>query len=189
MNQSFLVSAIALILGNVAPVQAATITLTEMDFGGPHAISGTVNDSGTGIVQSIDPLFGRPWFAEQVVWFDTHSSPLTWSAPAWFSVPFTYTFHLTGNQVAAGLFFDWSASGVPVLTIFDCPISGGGVCTGSSLPMATPPFQGLAPGFTGTTSDDFPTSDTSPVPVPAAVWMFGPGLLGLIGIGRRKKTA
>jgi len=31
--------------------------------------------------------------------------------------------------------------------------------------------------------------ETSIVPVPAAVWLFGSGLLGLIGIARRKKTA
>ena len=30
---------------------------------------------------------------------------------------------------------------------------------------------------------------TSPVPVPAAVWLFGSGLLGLIGIARSKKAA
>jgi hypothetical protein len=30
---------------------------------------------------------------------------------------------------------------------------------------------------------------TAVVPVPAAVWLFGSGLLGLIGIARRKKTA
>ena len=30
---------------------------------------------------------------------------------------------------------------------------------------------------------------TSAVPVPAAVWLFGSGLLGLVGISRRKKTA
>ena len=29
----------------------------------------------------------------------------------------------------------------------------------------------------------------SAVPVPAAVWLFGPGLLGLLGIARRKKAA
>jgi len=28
---------------------------------------------------------------------------------------------------------------------------------------------------------------TSPVPIPAAVWLFGSGLLGLIGVARRKK--
>jgi hypothetical protein len=27
------------------------------------------------------------------------------------------------------------------------------------------------------------------VPVPAAVWLFGSGLLGLVGIARRKKKA
>lgn len=29
----------------------------------------------------------------------------------------------------------------------------------------------------------------SPVPVPAAIWLFGSGLLGMVGIARRKKTA
>jgi hypothetical protein len=28
----------------------------------------------------------------------------------------------------------------------------------------------------------------NPVPVPAAVWLFGSGLIGLIGIVRRKKS-
>jgi hypothetical protein len=31
------------------------------------------------------------------------------------------------------------------------------------------------------------TVQTSPVPVPAAVWLFGSGLLGLMGIARRRK--
>lgn len=29
----------------------------------------------------------------------------------------------------------------------------------------------------------------SPVPVPGALWLFGPGLLGLASFGRRKKSA
>ena len=32
-------------------------------------------------------------------------------------------------------------------------------------------------------------AEFSPVPVPAAVWLFGSGLLGLIGVARRKKAA
>jgi hypothetical protein len=31
--------------------------------------------------------------------------------------------------------------------------------------------------------------DVGPVPIPAAVWLFGSGLLGLIAVARRKKTA
>lgn len=34
--------------------------------------------------------------------------------------------------------------------------------------------------------DNFSVVTTSPVPLPTAVWLFGSGLLGLIGIGRRK---
>jgi hypothetical protein len=30
--------------------------------------------------------------------------------------------------------------------------------------------------------------DLAPVPVPAAVWLFGSGLIGLVGIARRKKS-
>jgi len=32
-------------------------------------------------------------------------------------------------------------------------------------------------------------ADLSAVPVPAAVWLFGSGLLGLVGVARRRKTA
>ena len=45
-------------------------------------------------------------------------------------------------------------------------------------------------------TDVFGTTDvvrlsvvSSPVPVPAAVWLFGSGLFVLIGISRRKTTA
>jgi hypothetical protein len=30
--------------------------------------------------------------------------------------------------------------------------------------------------------------DVAPVPVPAAVWLFGSGLLGLVGVARRRKS-
>jgi len=42
---------------------------------------------------------------------------------------------------------------------------------------------------------DLPSSDTltvnvtSVVPIPAAAWLFGSGLLGMIGIAIRKKAA
>jgi hypothetical protein len=32
-------------------------------------------------------------------------------------------------------------------------------------------------------------ASASPIPVPAAVWLFGSGLIGLVGIARRRKTA
>ena len=45
-------------------------------------------------------------------------------------------------------------------------------------------------GVTGTFVDpDFDNLTYQVVPIPAAVWLFGSGLLGLIGISRRKKAA
>ncbi|VAW79336.1 hypothetical protein MNBD_GAMMA15-1239 [hydrothermal vent metagenome] len=32
------------------------------------------------------------------------------------------------------------------------------------------------------------SNNTSPVPVPAAIWLFGSGLLGLVGVARRRKA-
>jgi len=45
-----------------------------------------------------------------------------------------------------------------------------------------------AGGAFGLGFDNFNTS-SAVVPIPAAVWLFGSGLLGLIGISRRKKAA
>ncbi|MGB5717302.1 MAG: VPLPA-CTERM sorting domain-containing protein, partial [Gammaproteobacteria bacterium] len=33
------------------------------------------------------------------------------------------------------------------------------------------------------------TEDINPVPIPAAAWLFGSGLLGLVGMARRKRAA
>jgi hypothetical protein len=189
MQKTALASAIAVTLG-CASAHAATITITQMDFGGLYVASGSMNDSGNGLMQSVDPFFYQPWTATQKNWFDTHSSTLTWSGDgsAGSFAAFSYTFHLTGNQVAAGTFFDWSGNnGIPVLTIYSCDTGGSpNACTGASLPMATAPFPGQQPGFNGTTTTDFPVSG-SPVPVPAAVWLFGSGLVGLVGVARRRK--
>jgi len=38
------------------------------------------------------------------------------------------------------------------------------------------------------TSGSACTFDTSAIPIPAAVWLFGSGLIGLVGIARRKKA-
>ena len=45
----------------------------------------------------------------------------------------------------------------------------------------------------GTTPDNFKTGqtlavDVKVVPVPAAVWLFGSGLIGLVGVARRKRA-
>jgi len=44
---------------------------------------------------------------------------------------------------------------------------------------------GQGPGWNTTSG----TSSLSAVPIPAAVWLFGSGLLGLVGMARRKQSA
>ncbi len=136
---------------------------------------------------------GFPWTADQQNWFDTHSSALTWSGTGTFSNTnnafgdFSYTFHLESNQVAVGTYWDWNGNNnVPILTIYDCPVTGGGACVGDSLPWVVF-IVGAEQEFNGVTLDDFPLSGT--VPVPAAAWLMGSGLLGLVGIARRRKLA
>ena len=49
-------------------------------------------------------------------------------------------------------------------------------------------------GFTGDFTTDFSGSgtavaDVAPIPLPAAVWLFGSGLLGLVGVSRRRRAS
>jgi len=79
--------------------------------------------------------------------------------------------------------------------------SGGGGCSGTFLfPLTFGPTGGPAVAgniginniFTLTAGDTVHLESyfqVTAVPVPAAVWLFGSGLLGLIGISRRKKYA
>lgn len=57
-------------------------------------------------------------------------------------------------------------------------------------PMTSAAFAGFNANFdiTSVHFDSFVTAPAA-VPVPAAVWLFGSGLLGLVGIARRKKKA
>ena len=110
----------------------------------------------------------------------------------------SYTFQLTNSgQFAAGVFFDWSTNNdIPVLAVLqglDDPSDGVFAVAsvdsdGDGVPgtaMITDPFPGQTPAFGGTMT----CADCTPppaVPVPAAVWLFGSGLLGLVGVARRK---
>jgi len=69
----------------------------------------------------------------------------------------------------------------------------GGIGTGiPDVPSATYSLTIIAkvnhPGGSPTEVSSF-DAEISAVPVPAAVWLFGSGLLGLIGMARRKKAA
>jgi hypothetical protein len=51
------------------------------------------------------------------------------------------------------------------------------------IPMAS---GGVMPGWSPNFNANL-TATPDPVPIPAAVWLFGSGLLGLVGVARRRK--
>jgi len=50
-------------------------------------------------------------------------------------------------------------------------------------------YEAISPAATDGPGYVISILSTSAVPVPAAVWLFGSGLIGLVGIGRRKRAA
>ena len=85
---------------------------------------------------------------------------------------------MSNDQVAVGLYFNWNGiNEIAVLEIFDCIAD---ICTGNGAAMQNGPFVGSSMAFSGTGS-------ASVVPVSAAVWLMGSGLLGLAGFARCRK--
>lgn len=128
----------------------------------------------------------------------------------------TIAYNLAPGQFAMHSLFDWSdIEDMPVLSIFQLtsndfgnlenplfPVAsvdlngnisgnpfgtnpaGGSINDGSLYGVAMPDCAGCGP---------FPNqtliiNSASPVPIPSAVWLFGSGLIGLIGVARRKKS-
>ena len=98
--------------------------------------------------------------------------------------PLTFSIDLAGDSVND--YIDGSIPGANGSFLFAVhiaafadqnPLDPVGTCVGTSLDANNPDCNYLTSVWVG-----------SPVPVPAAVWLFGSGLIGLVGLARRKKA-
>jgi len=179
MKKSILAGAMALSLSTAATSSSAlTIDITAMDWGSMSAASGVADTDNLGTTFN-GTFFNAPWVATTLVAYTTAGTH-NFAGVDPNQGDYSYSFTLSASEVAFGTYFNWSMSAsIPVVAIMDCgDQSNGTACIGRGVPMQVGPFPGQEPSFNGV---------VSAVPVPAAVWLFGSGLLGLVGFGRYRK--
>ena len=201
MNKTRIALSLALALGassaSAASLEAGAQFLMLSGGGGTVGnftdLTGSVG-SGAWAVASTSPFFGNIWTAHGGTTFG----------------PGTYTFDTTGNgtgtaattytgvvvgagQVGGHIFFDYNGTfDIDVVQVWD--ITNGGL-TYTSTPVTDSNGTNAVGGLAMLSDSSFPGFNANfnftaaAVPVPAAVWLFGSGLLGLVGVARRKKSA
>ena len=161
--------------GNVLFEGSGTIDLTGTIFA-------TTVDQGTILIPSRQVSIGVPALAD-IYNPSSITGPASIGPGTGFANDTTNTGDLTG--------FSWHALEIIVPTGYT---SNSRLSGSSTFAGATFSSLGLAPGVyewtwaTGATTDSF-ILNVGAVPIPSAVWLFGSGLLGLIGVARRKARA
>ena len=82
------------------------------------------------------------------------------------------------------------SNGTPTKLAWTLGAAANNTFNGATADLFDPPQVSLSlpGGVTYHSASNMFLTNVAPVPLPAAAWLFGSGLLGLIGIARRKKT-
>ena len=103
----------------------------------------------------------------------------------------SFTINVTANEI---LDFSFTSADVNALTPVNnangTSLEGLGIMTGKSMSELVLAYNDNLPGAGDSDYDDMLVRaefSSVAVPVPAAAWLFGSGLLGLIGLGKRSK--
>ena len=181
--------AMALGAGTASAVPMSSATFTMLDStGGTVGVDTTVTgDIGGGAwaVASTTTFFGANWTAHDGVTF----------GPGTYTIDTVEGGVYTGIVVGAGqvgghILFDWGATtNIDVVNVWD--VTGGDYFSTDG-PAGNPANPDGIRGY-GMIDGAFPNFnanfDFTAVPVPAAVWLFGSGLVGLVGVARRRRKA
>jgi hypothetical protein len=191
------VTALAIIAsaGAAVPAQAAYV-MNATEIGGDvvFAGSGSIdlrsttfqgNNAGVTAVNASKSVGAGPTAFRDIYEFTDLAGPTT-IGPGTFRTGST-----DGTGEYTQIFFDAAFQVIIVPAGYNstAPLAGQSVYAGQDFESL-----GLAPGAYNWTWGSGPTEDTltlnvGAVPIPAALWLFGSGLLGLVGMARRKKSA
>ena len=186
MKKTLLAAALIVATGSAS---AANFTMLD-GGGGTVGVDNTTTDirdfgTGTWTLSSATPFFGVNWVAHSGTVYDTAGNYTFDTVQGG-----TYSVDLAAGYTLGHILFNWGATAdIDVVNIWDAAgnsidVDGDGV---SGLGM----IDGAFIGFNANFSTTGPSSEVNPaaVPVPAAVWLFGSGLVGLAGVARRRKAA
>ena len=184
VKKTALASALLLAMGTATVAEANTAGLTGVWTG---LYSFDMTDPGDGVVPDTPALQAWTWD------FDAGTVSITNTETFFFSVWTAHdvTFNDTGTSygdTAVNMLFDWSVNlNIPVISDWDVTATGNVVgdtavvgVNNATITAGSPSFPGFHPAFTGSLTK---------VPVPAAAWLFGSGLLGLVGVARRRRNS
>lgn len=169
-------------------------------------VTGGVVDNGNGAAG--DPVLGTMSIDDMTGAGSATMTGQPFFGSTWLATGITL--QATGpGMVTANMLFHWGDAGVGTswlggvdnglgsgtcgLTNCDIGVTVGFAMMPTANPMAfsvttvtsempAGPFAGFQPTFNGTATVQMPAA----VPVPAAAWLLGSGLLGLVGVARRK---
>ena len=159
------------------------------DDGDPSSMGGTIDGSGTLIFDTT----GRIGLSQNQIYgfgylpWNTDDATHTLGTGTGLYTPWT-----TGQSTSYGLSPFGSPTTITGTALQD---SGAGMWTGALVSrgnIGTPwgSFEGTEyeERFNITIVQNSIVEPPEPIPVPAAVWLFGSGLIGLVGVARRKKS-